>query len=176
MLLTNLARPVLELGRVDEAIEIVERASAEARRLDVQVVQVQAMMLAANAYRQRGDLPHATALVDEAERRYQERLPPGHAAFASVAWHRSGLAVASGRMEEAMAFVGEAIAPSRGQFSGTRRAWPGIAQAGRDTAGERPGRGCDGRRGPRSGSLHIAPATRPVERSSRTGPPAAGTG
>ena len=118
MLLTNLARPVLELGRVDEAIEIVERASAEARRLDVQVVQVQAMMLAANAYRQRGDLPHATALVDEAQRRYQERLPPGHAAFASLAWHRSGLAVASGRMEEAMAFVGEAIARAEASSQG----------------------------------------------------------
>ena len=54
MLLLNAARPVLELGREDQAIAMIERAIEEAARLDDQVVQLQALMLLAGAERQRG--------------------------------------------------------------------------------------------------------------------------
>ena len=47
MLLTNLARPLLELGRVDEAIELASRADAEAGRQGDGVVHTQATLLLA---------------------------------------------------------------------------------------------------------------------------------
>ena len=61
MLLNNLARPVLELGRAAEALALADRAAAEAARLGNNVVVVQSMLFRATAYREIGDLPRAGA-------------------------------------------------------------------------------------------------------------------
>ena len=110
MLLLNAARPVLELGREAEAIATIERAIAEATRLDDQVVQLQALLLLAGAERQRGDLERATVLFDEAERQLRERLPPDHAAFTSLLVQRAVVATARGRLDEAQELTDRALA------------------------------------------------------------------
>ena len=57
MLLNNLARPVLEQGRVGEALAIAERAAAEADAARQRRGRaVQSMLLRATAYRELGDL------------------------------------------------------------------------------------------------------------------------
>ena len=118
MLLLNAARPALELGREDEAIAMIDRAIDEARRDGDEVVQTQALLLLAGAYRQRGDLDRSAALFDEAERRLRERLPPGHGAFASLALQRGNIALARGRHAEALRLVSEALAQAEASSQG----------------------------------------------------------
>ena len=135
MLLLNAARPVLELGRDDEAIAMIERAIAEAARLDDQVVELQALLLLAGAERQRGRLDRSAALFDRAEGQLRQRLPPGHVAFASLALQRANIAIARGELTEARALADEALAtaeansPLNELVSGAllRRAQIGIA-------------------------------------------------
>lgn len=110
MLLLNAARPVLELGREDEAIAMIDVAIAEAKRLDDQVVQLQALLLKAGAERQRGRLDRAAALFDDAEVQLRQRLPPGHGAFASLTLQRANIALARGQLLEARRLADEALA------------------------------------------------------------------
>lgn len=118
MLLLNAARPALDLGREDEAIAMIDRAIAEARRDGDEVVQTQALLLLAGAYRQRGDLDRSAALFDEAERQLRERLPPGHGAFASLALQRGNIALARGRHAEALRLVSEGLAQAEASSQG----------------------------------------------------------
>lgn len=110
MLLLNAARPVLELGREDEAIAMIDVAIAEAKRLDDQVVQLQALLLKAGAERQRGRLDRAAALFDDAEVQLRQRLPPGYGAFASLTLQRANVALARGQLLEARRLADEALA------------------------------------------------------------------
>ncbi len=111
MLLTNLARPVLELGRVEEAIQIAERADAEAGRVGDNVVHVQSMLLLATAYREQGNLARAAELLAEFERAQRERgLPPGHVAYAALASEQALLAEARGDLGLAAAAADRAVA------------------------------------------------------------------
>ncbi|MFN7978356.1 MAG: serine/threonine-protein kinase [Vicinamibacterales bacterium] len=110
MLLTNLAREVLELGRVDEALDLANRAAAEARRLDDQVVMQQNLALRIRAYREAGDLARAGLLLDEFAGTQQQRLPPGHVAFAAVASERSLWALARGDLRRARQEADRAVA------------------------------------------------------------------
>ena len=110
MLLTNLAREVHELGRVDEAIELADRAAAEAARLGDAVVLQQGLLVRVRAYRDEGNLDHAAALLDEFERTQRSRLPAGHIAFAAadiergiLAWLRGDLAGAHAALDRAVA-------------------------------------------------------------------------
>lgn len=118
MLLLNAARPVLELGREDEAISMIQRAIDEAGRLDDQVVQLQALLLLAGAHRQRGDLDRATALFDEAERQLRQRLPPGHDAFASLALQRANIALLRGQLDQARRLASEALGQAEASSHG----------------------------------------------------------
>ena len=72
-----------------EALAIAEKAAAEAVRLGNDVSRVQSMLLRATAYRETGDLAHATGLLDEFERLQTDRLPPTHVAFSALASERA---------------------------------------------------------------------------------------
>jgi tetratricopeptide (TPR) repeat protein len=142
MLLLNAARPVLELGREDQAIAMIERSIEEAARLDDQVVQLQALMLLAGAERQRGRLDRAAGLFDRAEAQLRQRLPPGHGAFAALMLQRANIATARGQLalarslaDDALAHA-EAISPQDELVSGAllRRAQIGIAEGRGDLA------------------------------------------
>jgi len=111
MLLTNLARPVLELGRVEEAIQVAERADAEASRVGDNVVHVQSMLLLATAYREHGNLARAAALLAEFERVQRERgVPAGHVAYAALSSEQALLAQARGDLDAATAAADRAVA------------------------------------------------------------------
>jgi tetratricopeptide (TPR) repeat protein len=142
MLLLNAARPVLELGREDQAIAMIERSIEEAARLDDQVVQLQALMLLAGAERQRGRLDRAAELFDRAEAQLRQRLPPGHGAFAALTLQRAVIATARGQLTLARALADDALARAEASsaqdelVSGAllRRAQIGIAEGRGDLA------------------------------------------
>jgi tetratricopeptide (TPR) repeat protein len=151
MLLLNAARPVLELGREDQAIAMIERAIEEAARLDDQVVQLQALMLLAGAERQRGRLDRAAELFDRAEAQLRQRLPPGHGAFSALTLQRAVIATARGQLTLARSLAddalarAEAISPQDELVSGAllRRAQIGIAERRGDLALEDATRAVD---------------------------------
>lgn len=118
MLLTNLARPILEQGRAAEALEIAERAAAAADRLGDTVVVVQSMLLRATAYRENGDYPRAAALLAAFERMQRERLPAGHIAFAALASEQALLAEARDELSDAAAAADRAVAIAEGSSQG----------------------------------------------------------
>ena len=118
MLLNNLARPVLEQGRAAEALAIADRAAAEATRLGNNVVLVQAMLFRATAYREIGDLTRAGELLAAFERVQQERLPPGHVAFAALASEQALLAEARGDLAAAAVAADRAVAIAEGSTQG----------------------------------------------------------
>lgn len=108
-LLTNLARTLLELGRVSEAVAMADRAAVTAERNGNVVVVNQGLLTRASAYRQAGNLDRATALLDELERRVTGVIPAGHQAFAGLAVGRSLVAFARGQMQEATAAIDRAV-------------------------------------------------------------------
>ena len=119
MLLNNLARPVLEQGRVGEALVIAEQAAAEADRLGNDVSRGQSILFRATAYRELGDLTWSGALLDEFERLQTGRLPPTHVAFSALASERALLAeargdhVAAARAADAAVAIAEASSQGR---------------------------------------------------------------
>ncbi len=118
MLLLNLARPVLELDHADEAIALVERALAEARRLKDEVVKNQALLFGAVAYRAKRDATRATALLDEADTALRQVLPPDHPAFGAIAEQRAEDLERAGRLAEARVETDRAMAYATGSSQG----------------------------------------------------------
>jgi eukaryotic-like serine/threonine-protein kinase len=109
MLLSNLARPVLELGRVAEALGLSERAATEARRLGDNVVEQQSMLFRATAYRELGDLGRSAALLEECERAVRSRLPGRNVFFSSLASERALLLEARGDLAGAQVAADRAV-------------------------------------------------------------------
>ena len=89
MLLNNLARPVLEQGRVAEALAIAEQAAAEATGSATTCRVVQSMLLRATAYREHGDLARAGATVGRV-RAAADRPTPADATSPSRRWRPNG--------------------------------------------------------------------------------------
>ncbi len=110
MLLTNYARALNDLDRVDEASRYASRAHGEALRAGDQVVVNMALLVRANVDRERGDLVGAAQRLDEVEPRLRTILPPGHLAFAGLAWQRELLAEALGDLPAALAAANRAVA------------------------------------------------------------------
>ncbi len=110
MLLTNLARPLLELGRVSEAIAVADRAAEVAERDGHGVVVYQGLLLRASAYLESGNPDRASALHDEFERRAQRLVPAGHLAFAVLELDRSRVASARGDKGAAATAIDRAVA------------------------------------------------------------------
>ncbi len=104
MVVLNVARPVAELGQLAEALELTERAGADAVRLGHRVVEVQAMLLGATIRREMGDPASAARLVAEFDALQRSRgLPEGHIAFAASAMEQSAALEAQGELEGALA-------------------------------------------------------------------------
>lgn len=110
MLLNNLAREVLELGRIDEALALANQVADEALRLDDQVVLQQNLALRIRGYREAGDYARAGELLDEFDRTQPKRLPPTHVAFGAVASERSLWAMATGDLVRARREADRAVA------------------------------------------------------------------
>ncbi len=110
MLLTNLARTLLELHRLPEAAHYAERAYADARQAGDEVVINQCLLVRAGIYREQGRLGLAEAMLAEVEPRLAQTLPPGHYAFARVALEHALLARARRDLRAALAGVDRAFA------------------------------------------------------------------
>jgi serine/threonine protein kinase len=110
MLLTNYARTLRELGRLDAAADYAERGYASAQQQDHQVVMNQSLLLRAWIYCDRRDPARAAAILAEVEPRLRRSLPPGHYAFASLTSEQSLVALARGELQTALQLADQALA------------------------------------------------------------------
>jgi serine/threonine-protein kinase len=110
MLLINNARTLRDLGRLKEAAAQAERGYNKAEQADNGLVAGQAVMLRATIYRMLGDLPRATAMLDEVEARWRRTFPPGHFWFATILLERGLLAQLRGDLRRALDSINQATA------------------------------------------------------------------
>ena len=110
MLLTNWARTLRDLDRLDEAADAAERGYTKARELGHEIVLNQVLFVRASTYRMRGELDRAEAMIAEVEPRLARMVPAGHVAFAGVRVERALLAQARGDSAAAMSDMDRAVA------------------------------------------------------------------
>lgn len=109
MLLVNYARVLRELHQLDKAADFAERGYTKAQRAGAPVIVGQSLLLRALIYRDLGDLPRATAMLDEVEPSLRKRLSPGHIAFGTLASDRALIAQSRGDLAAALKFADEAV-------------------------------------------------------------------
>ncbi len=105
----NLARPLFDLGRYDEAVTLADRAMRMARARGDSVVADQAQLMTARASILAGQLDRAEALLDDVEARFRAMFPPTHAAFTALAMDRVRLALERGDLPAATRLADEAV-------------------------------------------------------------------
>jgi len=110
MLLTNYARTLRELARLDEAVDYAQRAYAKARQEDHQVVMNQSLLLLAWIYCDKHDPVRAAATLTEVEPRLRRNLPPAHYAFATLTSEQSLVALLRGEHKTALQLADQAVA------------------------------------------------------------------
>ena len=110
MLLTNLARSLSELNRLDEALHYLDRADEKATRAGDENVVTQALMVRAGAYLRRGDFARAADAIARVEARWKRLLPPGHVGFGNLAIVKAAIALGRGDRRAAVALADESIA------------------------------------------------------------------
>jgi serine/threonine protein kinase len=103
VLLTNLSRTLLDLGRLAEAKSYAERAEAEARRTQNQFALNLALTAQILADVERGDLEPATRRLNELDARWKAAFPPGSYLFGLHASMSGLIAAARGDLGEAKA-------------------------------------------------------------------------
>ena len=113
MLLTNLARILIKLERVDEATHMADDAHERARAAGDEIVVRDSTLVRAMAYRAAGDLARAETLLNDAEARYHSTRPPECACFATVAFERAALAQARGDESAASTWADKAVAAAQ---------------------------------------------------------------
>ncbi len=110
MLLANYARTLRELDRLDEAADYAERAYGKAQKVAHQVAINQSLIERARIYTALHKPSRARAVLDEAEPRLRQSLPPGHYAFAALAAERAANALQRGDIPAALKFADQAVA------------------------------------------------------------------
>jgi len=120
MLLVNYARSLRELDRIDEAADYAERGYAKALHSGAQVVVGQSLLLRAVIYTDQGNLPLASAMLDEVEPRLQKGLPAGHIAFGTLASDRALVAQAHGDSQGALEYSNKAVTISEAAMKAGR--------------------------------------------------------
>jgi eukaryotic-like serine/threonine-protein kinase len=108
LLLNNLARTLMDLGRLDEAREIADRASVLAERAGHKFTITQSLFLRNLISLRLGDLPHAASLLAEMETRVRP-LPEGHPYHPIFAVQQAMLEQARGNEEGARAAYDRAV-------------------------------------------------------------------
>jgi serine/threonine-protein kinase len=110
MLLTNYARVLSGLWRLDEAAAHAERANALALQASDNVVINQSLLVLGDIYRRRGELQRSTEALALAEAHYRKVLPEGHLGLASFTSRHSLLEQAAGNLAEAHDLADKAVA------------------------------------------------------------------
>jgi tetratricopeptide (TPR) repeat protein len=106
----NRARPLIELGRFDEAKALIEQALASAlERKDLRWAGTFALY-GAPAFCATGDVERCASLLAIAREKLTATLPAGHSTFAVVALAEAGLALAQHRLGPAREQLSRAVA------------------------------------------------------------------
>jgi serine/threonine-protein kinase len=110
ILWNNLARPLLELGRVSEALALAERAHAGAVRERDEVVINQVLLLSGRLHLANGNLARAAQIFGEVEPRSRRMYPSNHIEIVALTIERAALAQGRGEMDTAAALADRAVA------------------------------------------------------------------
>jgi serine/threonine protein kinase/Tfp pilus assembly protein PilF len=110
MLLNNLSWVLLELGKLDEAAALSERALEKSRSEGNEIAVHQSLILRSYISLEQGNLDSAAALIDELEPMWQATMPANHIGFATIAAQRSALALARGDTATALSEADRAVA------------------------------------------------------------------
>lgn len=108
-LFDNYADSLRQLGRLSEARSFAEQASQKALATNNQVAFNQSLMERSKIYIDQRDFNLATATLDQVEPLLRRSLPPGHYAFATLAYYRAGIAMGTGDFRSASGFLNQAI-------------------------------------------------------------------
>jgi tetratricopeptide (TPR) repeat protein len=109
ILLTNLARVLVDLGKVGDGVNLADRSAALADRDGNVVAYNQGLALRAAGYRQLGNLPRAALLLDEFERLIRKVQPHGHMAFTVLEIERARQSLDRGDLVAARAGLDRAV-------------------------------------------------------------------
>lgn len=108
-MLTNYADSLMSLGRLQEARTYAEEASAKALRQNDQIAYQQSLMQRARIYIAEHEYRLATETLDQLEPLLRRSLPPGHYAFASLAYQRASIAMEASDLQSAWQYANEGI-------------------------------------------------------------------
>jgi serine/threonine protein kinase len=109
VVLTNYARALRELERLDEAADYAERAYTKARLVKHEMAINQSLFARAGIYLAMNNPDRAAAMLAELEPRLRGSLPEGHYAFASLAAGQARVSAAKGHIAEAMRLADQAL-------------------------------------------------------------------
>jgi eukaryotic-like serine/threonine-protein kinase len=109
IVLTNYARILRKLNRLDEASDYAQRSNAKARQAENQVVIGQSMLERARIATAQHQFSVASALLSEVEPMMRKHLPPTHYAFANLAADRSAIAMGEGDTVLALKLANQAV-------------------------------------------------------------------
>jgi tetratricopeptide (TPR) repeat protein len=107
IVLTNYARSLREIGRLDEAAKYAERGYSDSKRVGIEINH--ALLERARIYTAQGKFDRADAMLAEVEPRLKRTLPPGHFAFAVLEFEKARNASARGDIDTALKYVNQAI-------------------------------------------------------------------
>jgi tetratricopeptide (TPR) repeat protein len=107
--LTNYARALRDLGRLDEAADFGQRGYAKAQQTGQQLAINQSLLLLASVYRGLGDVTRAAEMLSQVEPRLRNSVPAGHMYFASLASQQGLVAQARGELQMALDFANRAV-------------------------------------------------------------------
>jgi len=110
MELTNLARVLIELERIDEAQRLADDAYERARADGDEVIARDAQLVRARAFRKRGRYAKAEQALSDVEQQFHRTFPPECACFGVIASERGLLAAEHGDDNRAMAEMNKAVA------------------------------------------------------------------
>jgi serine/threonine protein kinase len=110
MELTNLARVLIELERIDEAQRLADGAYESARADGDEVIARDAQLVRARVFRKRGRYGQAEQALSDVEQQFHRTFPPECACFGVIASERGLLAAARGDNDRAMAEMNNAVA------------------------------------------------------------------
>jgi len=107
---SNYAADLVELGRVQEAIPLIEHAIAGAKSRGDRRTAANIAIQGARAWCLSGDLPRCATIASAGKSELVALLPAGHASFGNVALCEARLALAHGDLSQARARLREAEA------------------------------------------------------------------
>jgi eukaryotic-like serine/threonine-protein kinase len=107
--LTNYARILRKLNRLDEASDYAQRSYEKARKAQNQVVMGQSMLERARIATAQHKFTVASALLSEVEPLMRKHLPATHYAFANLAADRSAIALGQGDTALALKLANQAV-------------------------------------------------------------------